>query len=87
MSQVRTKAYTDAQLYKMKCVRCDKPAEFQWSSCADDNVWRPLCGQCDLELNSLVMRWYGFSDWRKKIVRYARKIGRKFTGLPNITEE
>ena len=84
---VRKKAYTDAQIAKGKCVRCGEQAEFQWSACADDNIWRLLCGKCDLELNAIVLRWYNFPDWRAKIVRYATKIGRKFRGLPNITEE
>lgn len=74
----RKRPYTPNQLSKEKCFRCGAPAEFQWSACADDNHWRPLCGPCDLQLNVMVVRWLGFKNWQAMIKRYARKIGQKW---------
>jgi hypothetical protein len=70
--------YTEAEIKDGVCGRCGAPSEFQWSACADGNLWRKLCGPCDLALNAIVMEWYGFKDWRRKVRRYATKIGLKW---------
>lgn len=74
------KEMTAAQLRKMKCCRCEKQAEYQWSACADNNVWRPLCAQCDFDLNVLVMQWYGFRGWVGKARAYAKLLNLKWSG-------
>ncbi len=76
------KPFTPAQIKKMECCRCRKPAEYQWSACADDNKWRPLCAQCDFDLNVMVMKWYGFRGWVGKVRKYAKLLGLKWSG-PN----
>lgn len=71
----RKKEYTEEEIKAGKCFKCGKQAEFQWSACADSNTWRLLCGRCDLEVNVMVVRFLGFKDWRRKIKRYATRIG------------
>lgn len=79
-TRLRLKPYTPKQLEKEKCFRCGAPAEYQWSACADQNVWRPLCRQCDFDLNVMVIKWMGFKDWKRKLKDYASLIKVKFTG-------
>lgn len=81
MSQevARKRPYTEAQLKKCDCFRCGKPARFQWNACADDNVWRPLCEACDVELNVIVLRWMGFKNWKTKVKNYCKRITVKWS--------
>lgn len=39
------------------CFRCGDPAGYQWQVCADGNTWRPLCVDCDIALNRVVLEW------------------------------
>ncbi len=45
----RRKPYTARGIVRLACFRCGRPARFQWSICADGNVQRPLCGECDAD--------------------------------------
>jgi transcription elongation factor Elf1 len=66
----RTKPYTEIGIRRLKCIRCGKQASFQWTICADGNYYRPICVECDIALNELVLRWAGFPDWEEKIAAY-----------------
>ncbi|MBW3630997.1 MAG: hypothetical protein KY464_17120 [Gemmatimonadetes bacterium] len=48
----------------------------QWQICADDRVFRPLCLDCDIELNRMVLKWVGFADAAEKLARYVEKVSR-----------
>jgi hypothetical protein len=67
---MRRKPYTAIGIKRMKCIRCGKPAVHQWQICSDGNAYRPLCLDCDIELNKLVLKWVGFSDWKEKLEKY-----------------
>lgn len=56
---VRREPYTEIGVRRLRCIRCGKPAAFQWQICADGNNWRPVCAVCDVDLNELVLRWFG----------------------------
>lgn len=73
----RLKPYTEIGIRRLKCFRCGAPAETQWNICADGNVYRPLCLQCDAGVNELVLRFMRDPDWKPKILRY-----RSAKGLP-----
>lgn len=66
----RKEPYTDRGIERMKCVRCGAKAMFQWNACADDNLWRPICLDCDIELNRMVLEWMGDADAAVKVARY-----------------
>ncbi len=53
----RKKPYTEIGIRRMRCARCGAPARFQWQICSDGNTWRPICIDCDIELNRMVLRW------------------------------
>lgn len=67
--------YTERQIEKGRCFRCGGQAKFQWNACADDNIWRMLCAECDVLVNEAVCRILHPETWRAKIKRYCRKIG------------
>jgi NAD-dependent SIR2 family protein deacetylase len=53
----RTRPYTQKGIRRLRCIRCGNPAEYQWQICADGNNYRPICGPCDVELNTIVLYW------------------------------
>lgn len=71
---MRLKPYTEIGIKRLKCFRCDNKATYQWQICADGNQYRPICKQCDIELNEIVLKWMGFEDWQIKIDDYKKVI-------------
>lgn len=67
----RSKPYTEAGIRRVKCTRCEAPARFQWSACADGNRYHAICGPCDVALNRMVFEWMGHPDVDKLITEYA----------------
>jgi len=53
----RKRPYTKIGIRRLGCIRCGKPADCQWQICADGNNYRPLCSQCDVKINAMVLRW------------------------------
>ena len=72
--QSRKHPYTDIGVRRLKCIRCGKPARFQWQICADKNNYRPLCVACDVALNSIVLRWMRHPEATKLVEVYAREL-------------
>lgn len=70
MKSKRLIPYTEIGIKRLKCFRCDNIATQQWQICADGNVYRPICSQCDVVLNYLVMDFMEMSDRDMKIQRY-----------------
>lgn len=69
----RHKPYTQIGVRRLPCIRysiCGNKATFVWSICSDDSLNRPICQSCDEELNEMILRWAGFSDWQEKMERY-----------------
>lgn len=58
----RTKPYTEIGISRLTCIRCGKKAQFQWQICSDGNVFRPICVECDIELNRLVLDFFNHPD-------------------------
>lgn len=71
----RKQPYTEIGIRRLTCVRCGNQASQQWQVCADDNVFRPICIDCDIALNVLVLGWMGDSKLENKISKYKRKLG------------
>lgn len=68
--------YTRGELADRLCSRagCGRRAHATWAGCADSNVLRPLCAECDIELNRLAQQWWGDPAWEQVIVRYANEV-------------
>jgi len=71
---MRLKPYTKIGIKRMKCFRCGNKAIFQWQICSDGNQYRPICSECDIELNEMVLKWMGFSDWKVKFDNYVKEV-------------
>jgi len=71
----RKKPYTVGEIHELKCIRCGKQANQQWQVCADGNTYRPLCIQCDVELNDMVLKWASIPNAKAKMKKYRVKMG------------
>lgn len=63
------KPYTNKQMRKLVCYRCDMPAKYQWNICAD-GLYHPLCVTCDVFLNDMVLKWMGHPDRETLMANY-----------------
>ena len=72
--QGRNKPYTVEEIKRKKCVRCGKQAHGTWQACSDKRKYRPLCLDCDIKLNKMVLKWMGFTDWESKIQSYENEV-------------
>lgn len=70
---MRKTPYTEIGIRRMKCFRCANKAHFQWNICSDNNVFRPICVHCDIELKKMVLKFMGFLDWEEKYEAYKKE--------------
>lgn len=71
---MRTKPYTERGIRRLQCFRCGSPAVHQWQICADGNIYRPICKECDIALNALVLEFMGDRARGEKMRLYAEAI-------------
>jgi hypothetical protein len=74
---MRRKPYTEAGIRRMPCFRCGQPAEYQWQVCADNNVYRPICAECDIALNTLVLMFMRDPDRDQKMKEYVKRVAKQ----------
>lgn len=74
----RRKPYTEIGIRRTTCVRCGATPSQQWNICADGNVYRPICVECDIEINRLVLEFIGDPDVNPKIKRYAERLREEY---------
>jgi len=67
---IRPKPYTESGIKRVKCIRCGNPGHATWSICADLGLYRPLCKECDIALNRLVLEWAGHPDTEALMKKY-----------------
>jgi hypothetical protein len=70
---MRRRAYTGVGLRRVPCAHCGEPASEQWSlrPCAIGTTgWYPLCTDCDVELNRVVMEFLRLPDAEERLARY-----------------
>ncbi len=70
--------YTAIGIRRLRCFRagCDRRAATQWQICSDGRQFRPVCIECDIELNRMVLEWAGFPDAEERIRTYSESIHR-----------
>jgi hypothetical protein len=71
----RRKPYTDIGIRRLPCVRCGAKAKAQWQICSDGNVYRPLCANCDILLNTLVLEFVRDPEIDVKLESYKQNFG------------
>jgi len=70
---LRPKPYTPLGLSRLNCAHCGDQASRQWSlrPCAVGRVgWYPLCVECDVRLNALVMDFLQLPDREERLRQY-----------------
>lgn len=68
----RRKPYSAIGVRRLACIRCGGWGRFQWNVCADGS-YRPLCLDCDIDLNRLVLVWMGHPNAAAVANAYAAK--------------
>lgn len=76
MQRRRRKPYTQIGIRRLACVRCGSIPTQQWNICADGNVYRPICTECDIAINRLVLEFIGDPDVEAKMEAYAERLRR-----------
>jgi hypothetical protein len=77
------RVYLNDEIGQYLCSRagCNRQAHASWGGCADNNIARPLCAECDVLLNYLALLWWGDPETPAKMAQYAASveedIGRK----------
>ena len=73
----RRRPYTETGIRRLKCSRvgCENRAVHQWNICADRNRYRPLCLDCDMAINEMVLRFMGWPDVEQKLAAYRKRYG------------
>lgn len=69
----RRKAYTEIGIRRVPCARCGRPSMYSWQACANGSRHMGVCGECDIKLNELVLRWFRFRNWRQLMKRYRNR--------------
>jgi len=70
----RKHPYTEKGIRRCKCIRCGKPATFQWQICSDGNNFRPLCVQCDIELNLNTLLFMKHPNVEELMEAYTKRL-------------
>lgn len=71
----RKTPYTMNGIRRLKCYRCKvNKATQQWNICADGNVYRAICTECDIALNKMVLEWIGDPNAGMKMYIYRIKL-------------
>lgn len=61
-------------LWDIPCVRCGQPSQCQWSVCANNGQYVPMCIDCDIALNHLVLTFLNFDDPDTLVNEYTAKL-------------
>lgn len=76
ISKGRKILYTEKGILRMKCSRygCNHQAKYQWRICADNELWKPICFECDIKLNGVVLKFMNDPQFSLKIKRYKARL-------------
>jgi hypothetical protein len=71
----RRKPYTEAGIKRLGCARCGKQSQYRWQICSDGNNYRPICLDCDIELNRAVLEFFGHPERERLITEHEKSKG------------
>lgn len=70
----RREPYTAEGIKRIACIRCgSRPSIHQWQICADKRRFRPVCLNCDVRLNKLVLEFFDYPDREEVLRRYVKE--------------
>lgn len=70
----RRQPYTVAGMRRLRCIRCGQKAVHQWQICSDGNNHRPICLDCDIALNCMVLVWMRHPSAKRLAAEYERRM-------------
>jgi NAD-dependent SIR2 family protein deacetylase len=74
--------YTRRSIKRAQCVRCGERASDAFTICAAGTHRQlPVCKECDIAINAMIVRFLGFPDAEQMIETYARKRRRPLSGM------
>lgn len=62
------------RLWDTACCRCGAPCQCQWAICANNKQFFPLCIDCDIALNRLILCFLNVDDPDSFIEDYREKL-------------
>ena len=69
----RSRAYTTEEIEKTSCCACTAKAVHQWKCCANGNRYLPICIDCDVDLNEMVLMLMRVPNRTRLMAAYRRK--------------
>jgi len=69
----RKKPYTERGIGRVRCV-CGKSAAYQWNCCAIDNRWVPVCTDCDVAMNEMVLAFFRVPNRADLMEIYRKRV-------------
>lgn len=78
--------YSQGEVERLMCSHagCGRRASSTWGGCADGNILRPLCAECDIDMNRIVEEWSGDRHWESKLVAYANRVADEIGRRPDV---
>ena len=71
----RRTQYTQDTIQRAKCFKCKtRPAKEQFNICALGGRFVPICPECDVELNALVLNWLDVPEKDERMKIYQKKM-------------
>lgn len=71
----RRREYTVRGIRRLDCIGgCGRRAFSTWSICADRNVLRPLCIECDIAINRMVLEYMRHPEVDRTMAAYERRV-------------
>lgn len=70
----RREAYTEIGIRRKRCPRCGEVAVHQWQACANGRYYVPICLECDIAINEMVLRFLRIPDCERLIAEYRKKV-------------
>jgi NAD-dependent SIR2 family protein deacetylase len=65
------KPYSAAGIKRVRCFRCGDQAAYQWQACANGSRFLPVCAECDIAINALVLEWMDHPHREQLLEQYA----------------
>lgn len=71
----RAKPYTAIGVRRLFCARCKiQKARFQWSACANQHKFVPVCADCDIYINSVFLELCDIPDRKILMEKYTATV-------------
>lgn len=76
---MRREPYTKRGITRIPCYRCGQPSSQQWQICSLKNDWKAICTKCDIKLNEVVLKFFGFTGTGLKpvIEEYSKQFNER----------